>query len=291
MNPPVGPILVHIGPVAIHWYGILVVAGVLAGTLYAARQASRAGISSEHIWDGLILCLILGLVGARLEHVFSTPAECTAQTNYPCGWPWYRQHPADIVKLWEGGLGIYGAILGGVLGAVVYARYHQLPSLRLLDLGGPGLALGQAIGRWGHFVNQELYGPPTGSKWFGLLIDAEHRLAMHRDLPADTLFHPTFLYESLWCLALFVTLVVIGRRMAGRLREGDLFAAYLVGYGLGRSWIDFFRPDAQMLGPLTTAQWMGLAFVAVGAILIAVRHRQGPSTEAPLAVEQTGQEA
>jgi phosphatidylglycerol:prolipoprotein diacylglycerol transferase len=245
---------------------------VLLGTAYAARRASHRGISPDHIWNGVTVCIVLGIIGARLYHVFSTPAGCTPQSGYACGWPWYRQHPGDIIKIWNGGLGIYGAIAGGVLAIVIYARHYGLSILSLLDLGGPGLALGQAIGRWGNFINQELYGPPTGSSWFGVRIEGL----------GDTLFHPTFLYESLWCLALFIVLAVLSRKLEEDLRPGDIFAGYAIGYGVGRFWIEeFFRPDAWIAGPLAAAQWVGLILIAVGVAVVIVQHRRPTSPEKP----------
>jgi phosphatidylglycerol:prolipoprotein diacylglycerol transferase len=269
MTPPVDPILVRIGPIAIHWYGVLITTGILLGAVYAARQAPRKGIHPDHIWNGLVLAIILGIIGARLYHVFSSPR------GGGLGWEWYREHPADILKVWQGGLGIYGAIIGGVLGVAIYAWRNKLPLLTLLDLGAPGLALGQAIGRWGNFINQELYGPPTGSTWWGVKIDAEHRLAMYpiSQYPPDTLFHPTFLYESLWCLMLFLVLAYLAKKWADRLRDGDIFVGYIVGYALGRFWIEFFRPDAWMIGPLAAAQWFGLALALAGVALLILRHR------------------
>jgi phosphatidylglycerol:prolipoprotein diacylglycerol transferase len=280
MVPPVGPVLVTIGVLEIHWYGVLILGGVLLGAVYAAREAPRRGIAPDHIWNGLTLCVVLGIIGARLYHVFSTPAGCTADAGYACGWPWYSQHPEDIVKVWRGGLGIYGAVIGGVLAVVVYARYNKLSILDLLDLGAPGLALGQAIGRWGNFINQELYGPPTGSDWYGLIIPPANRLDIYRDLPLDTLFHPTFLYESLWSLALFITLAVLARKLARRLRAGDIFIGYVVGYPLGRFWVEFFRPDAWTIGPLATAQWVALVMIACGVAFFIFRRRSAPPAEA-----------
>ena len=283
MKPPVDPVLLKIGPVAIYWYGVLILAGVLLGTLYATRRAEQRGIDPEHIWNGLTACVILGIVGARIYHVFSTPAGCTAASGYACGWPWYRQHPWDAFKIWEGGLGIYGAVIGGALGVVLYARRHALSALDLLDIGAPGLALGQAIGRWGNFINQELYGPPTGSDWFGIFIPFENRLVIHRDLPPDTLFHPTFLYASLWCLMLFIVLALAARRWKARLQPGDVFAGYVIGYPLGRFWITFFRPDAWMLGPLATAQWIAILAVLAGVAFIVWRHQgSGSPPEEPV---------
>lgn len=271
MKPPFGPIIAQIGPFEIRWYGVLILTGVFLGAVYAARRAEQKGLSPDHIWNGLTVCVILGIIGARLYHVFSTPAGCGP--NVPrCGWPWYRQHPGDIPQIWLGGLGIYGAIFGGVLGIVIYARYHGISILSLLDLGAPGLALGQAIGRWGNFFNQELYGPPTGSDWFGVRIEGQ----------GDTLFHPTFLYESLWTLALFIILAVLDKKLEKRLRKGDIFAGYAIGYGVGRFWIEgFFRPDAWMMGPLAAAQWFALLLIVGGGLFVLIRHR------GPAPVEQT----
>jgi phosphatidylglycerol:prolipoprotein diacylglycerol transferase len=273
-------VLLRIGPVAVTWYGILIISGVFLGGVYAARQAPRRGIASDHIWNGLIIAVVLGIIGARLYHVFSSPQ------GGGVGWSYYREHPIEIINFWEGGfrgLGIYGAIVGGILGVVVYARYHQLPILTLLDLGGPGLALGQAIGRWGNFINQELYGPPTGSSWWGLRINADHRLTTYpiERYPEDTLFHPTFLYESLWALALFVTLALLARKLENRLLRGDIVAGYVMGYSVGRFWIEFFRPDAWMIGPLAAAQWVGAILFVGGLVFVVLRHllvrRQPPA--------------
>ncbi|MBN1179578.1 MAG: prolipoprotein diacylglyceryl transferase [Anaerolineae bacterium] len=288
MSPPFGPILVTLGPVQVHWYGVLIFTGVVLGAVYASRRAVRLGISPDHIWSALTLCIVLGIIGARLYHVFSTPAECTASTPYACGWPWYRQHPLDIFKIWNGGLGIYGAVIGGIAAVAIYTRANGLALLTFLDLGAPGLALGQFVGRWGNFINQELYGPPTGSTWFGVRIDAAHRLAIYADMqqyPADTLFHPTFLYESLWCLALFVTLAVLARKLEGRLLPGDIFAGYVIGYPLGRFWIEFFRPDAWTWGALATAQWIALIAIAIGIAFIVLQHK----LRRPLGVSQASE--
>jgi phosphatidylglycerol:prolipoprotein diacylglycerol transferase len=271
MVPPVDPVALQIGPLAIHWYGILIVTGVFLGAYYTARQVPRKNIAPDHVWNGLIICVILGIIGARLYHVFSSPQ------GGGVGWSYYRENPIEIINFWDGGfqgLGIWGAIAGGVVGVIVYARYHRLPVVTLLDLAAPALALGQAIGRWGNFINQELYGPPTGSSWWGVRIDAAHRLDRYPvgQYPEGTLFHPTFLYESLWCLALFVGLHIVSRKLEKRLLPGDILAGYVVGYSLGRFGTEFLRPDAWVLGPLATAQWIGL-FLAVGGVaFLVVRH-------------------
>jgi phosphatidylglycerol:prolipoprotein diacylglycerol transferase len=217
------------------------------------------------------------------------------------GWDYYRTHPIEILYIWQGGLGIYGAIVGGLLGVVLYTWRAGLRPLKWLDYGAPGLALGQAVGRWGNFVNQELYGPPTDLPW-GLKIDPQHRIVPYNNLekyPPDTLFHPTFLYESLWALLVFGVLALIADRFKDRLKEGDILLGYLIGYPLGRFFLEYLRPDAWMIGPIAAAQLFAIiTVVAAGAILI-VRHTvaktsapdEEPSradTSNPAAGENTG---
>jgi phosphatidylglycerol:prolipoprotein diacylglycerol transferase len=269
MRPPVDPVLIQLGPTfAIHWYGVLLVAGIILGAYYAARRASQDGENADHVWNALILAVILGIICARLYHVFSEPE------GGAVGWSYYRENPIEILYLWKGGMGIYGAILGGALGAVIYALYSGLRPLHWLDYGAPGLALGQAIGRWGNFINQELYGPPTDLP-FGVLIDAQNRIAPYNNMtlyPPDTLFHATFLYESLWCLLIFVALALIHRKLRGRLLEGDILLGYLIAYPLGRFFIEYLRPDAWMIGPIAAAQLFALVLMVGAAAVLVARH-------------------
>jgi len=269
MKPPVDPILIHLGPnFGIHWYGLLIVTGVLLGAIYASWRARMDGENPDHVWNGLVAAIILAIIGARLYHVFSEPR------GGMIGWSYYRENPKEILYIWQGGLGIYGAIIGGILGVGLYAWYARLRPLRWLDYGAPGLALGQFVGRWGNFVNQELYGPPTNRPW-GLIIDPAHRIAPYNDLtkyPPDTLFHPTFLYESLWCLLLFIVLAVTAHKLKDRLVEGDILFGYIIGYSTGRFFIEYFRPDAWMIGPIAAAQFFALILIAVGVVAIVLRH-------------------
>jgi len=282
MKPPFDPILIYITPnFGIHWYGLLIVTGVMLGALYASRRAEQDGENPEHVWNGLIAAIILAIIGARLYHVFSEPE------GGMVGWSYYRQHPIEILYIWQGGLGIYGAIIGGALGVALYSWRARLQTLQWLDYGAPGLALGQAIGRWGNFINQELYGPPTTLPW-GLIIDPQHRIAPYNDLeayPPETLFHPTFLYESLWCLLLFFTLAMIARKYKERLLDGDILLGYLVGYPLGRFFIEYLRPDAWMIGPIAAAQLFAIICAAGAAALLIVRHARqdsaAPEAETP----------
>ena len=283
MRPPLDPILIHFtADFGIHWYGILIVSGVMLGALYASWRANQDGENPDHVWNGLIAAIILGIIGARLYHVFSEPV------GGAVGWSYYRQHPIEIVYIWHGGLGIYGAIAGGALGVMLYAWRAKLRPLQWLDYGAPGLALGQAIGRWGNFINQELYGPPTNLSW-GLIIDPQFRIAPYNDLttyPPETLFHPTFLYESLWCLVVFIVLALIAYKWKDRLLDGDILLGYIIGYPLGRFFIEYLRPDAWMLGPIAAAQLFAIICVVGGVALLVVRHtiaRQArPPVETPI---------
>lgn len=256
----------------IYWYGVIVVICILAGAFVTTIEARRRGEDPDHIWNGLILVIIFGLIGARLYHVISSPQ------GLPRGFDYYLQHPVEIFMIRQGGLGIFGAIAGGVLAVYIYARWQKLDFLTWVDIAAPGLALGQAIGRWGNFFNQELYGYPTTVPW-GIPINLRFRLPQYANLPETTRFHPTFLYESLWSLVAFVILMYVARRFGDRLLKGDVFLAYCVLYPLGRFLVEFQRPDAWMLGPIAAAQAISLLIMIAAMAILVYRHRRRPAAE------------
>ena len=259
--------------IPIYWYGIVVVACILIGCYVASLEARRRGENPDHIWNGLILVVIFGLMGARLYHVISSPEGLVR------GFEYYRQHPVEIFMIWQGGLGVFGMVAGGALGIFLYARWQKLDFLTWLDITAPPLALGQAIGRWGNFFNQELYGYPTTVRW-GIPVDMQYRLPQFVDLPETARFHPTFLYESLWNLLVFLTLMYVGRRYEERLLKGDIFLLWAVLYPLGRFFVEFQRPDAWMIGPLAAAQLFSIAAIIVALVVMVCRHRfRKPATE------------
>jgi phosphatidylglycerol:prolipoprotein diacylglycerol transferase len=258
--------------IPIYWYGIIVVICILVGCAVATMEAKRRGQNPDHIWNGLILVIIFGLIGARLYHVISSPQGLVR------GFDYYLQHPVEIFMIRQGGLGIFGAIAGGLLAIFIYARWQKLDFLTWTDIAAPGLALGQAIGRWGNFFNQELYGYPTTMPW-GIPIDLRYRLPRFADLPETTRFHPTFLYESLWSLGSFVILIYVARRRGDRLLKGDVFLLYCILYPIGRFLVEFQRPDAWMLGPLAAAQVFSLLIMAVAVAILVYRHRRRPTAE------------
>ncbi len=263
------PELLKIGPLTLYWYGFLITIGAILGTWLASWLAKRAGVNPDHMWNALIPALIFGLIGARLYHVFSSPAG-------GIGWDYYRQNPIDIIAFWNGGLrglGIYGAIIGGIFGLWLYSRFAKdITFLQLLDFAAPGLALAQAIGRFGNYFNQELYGFPTTLPW-GIPIDMQHRLPIFADLPPETRFQPTFMYEAILDFAVAGALVWISRRFRERLLPGDVLLCYLILYPMVRFIIEFQRPDAWTVAGLPTAQWISIAIAAVSAIILIIRHR------------------
>jgi phosphatidylglycerol---prolipoprotein diacylglyceryl transferase len=265
------PFLLHIGPLSIRWYGLLIVSGALAAAYVATFEARRRHENPEHVWNALIWVLLLGIVGARLYHVLSTPQGTSRNLAY------YLQNPVDILKIWEGGLGIFGAIVGGVLAIGLYTWRNKLNIWRWLDIAAPGVLLAQAIGRWGNFFNQELYGPPTTLPWGIPITDVSQRLPPYNDLtlyPLEiTRFHPNFLYESLWNLLGFIVLMVVIRRYKSWFRDGDAISLYLIIYPLGRILVEALRPDAWTVFGIPAAQIASAISILVGIGLIVWRHQ------------------
>ena len=280
------PVIFQLGPFSLHWYGVFIVGGAVLAAWVASLYARRAGENPDHIWNLLAWALIAGIIGARLYHVFSSPADGG-------GWVYYRQHPGDIFNFWNGGfrgLGIYGGLVGGTLAVIVYAWRNQLNPLRYLDFLAPNVPLAQAFGRMGNFANQELYGPPTAQPW-AFHINPKFTCQLPPNLPPDIQpcgtpgltqqsiqwyathgFHPTFFYEASWNLLMFGLLALIIWRFGKRLRIGDGIWLYLIAYPLGRFWVESFRPDAWTMGRLATAQWIAIGLVVFGVIMLIVRH-------------------
>ncbi|MFQ5399342.1 MAG: prolipoprotein diacylglyceryl transferase [Anaerolineae bacterium] len=195
----------------------------------------------EHVWNGIVWCLIPAVIGARLYHVLTpSPSMAALGINTPLD---YFRHPYQLINLRNGGLGIYGGIAGGALGLLIYARRQRLPALAWADLAAIGVALGQVFGRWGNFFNQELYGAPSNLPW-AITIDPAYRLPQVSEFSR---FHPAFLYESLWSFVTFVVLLTLYRRYSDKLLTGDLTALYLVFYAIGRIMLETVRLDSRLL--------------------------------------------
>jgi len=249
------------------WYGLVIMLGAVTGAWLAAREVKRRGGDPELVVDLLIYLIIGGVIGARLWHVFTPPPSSIAQgitTAY------YLTHPLDLINLRKGGLGIPGAVIGGAIALYFYTRKHKLNFAEWADIAAPALALGQAIGRFGNFFNQELYGAPTNLPW-KLYIDPAHRVSGFENFEY---FHPLFFYEALWNLANMFLLIWLSRRFADRLKPGDIFLAYLVVYPIGRFLLDFLRLDAAQLGGINANQTFMAIVALVSVAALAIRHRK-----------------
>lgn len=216
----------------------------------------------EHVWNALIWILILGLIGARLYHVL-TPSPSMAALGIYSPLDYFRD-PIQLINFRGGGLGIFGGLIGGLLGLIIYTRRARIPFLGWADLAVVGLALGQAVGRWGNFFNQELYGRPTNLPW-AVHIDPIYRLP---DYVSFERFHPAFLYESLWSLATFFVLYRLTRRYSERMLPGEMMGLYLIAYAVGRSLLELVRLDSRVI-PFFGVE-TGLAVATAVSIVIAL---------------------
>ncbi|WP_008308980.1 prolipoprotein diacylglyceryl transferase [Leptolyngbya sp. PCC 6406] len=275
MYPPVDPIIFEIGPFALRWYGLLMLAAILAAAQVAVREVERKGEDPDTLWDMLFWILIPGFIGARLYYVF------IQSPRGPEGLGYYLSNPGTILQVWGGGIHIFGGFIFGGIALWLFSRIRNLEVRRYLDAIALGLPLAQAIGRWGNFINQELYGPPTTLPW-GLRIDPQHRIAPYNDLgtyPLETRFQPLFLYESVWNLVGFGLIFWLSRRFAKDLKEGDIALMYLIWYPLGRFFIEFLRTDSWFFPGTPFNPVHVLSAIAIIGAAAALYWRHRPTSE------------
>lgn len=257
-SPSVG--VWYVGPVPLRAYGIIIAVGMVIALAWASRRYARRGGDPDLLFDLALWAIPMGIVGARLYHVITSPDQYFG----PGGQPW------QVWQIWRGGLGIWGAVALGAVGAWIGARRAGARLGPVADSLAPALLVGQAIGRWGNWFNQELFGAPTTAPW-GLRIDAAH---MPPGYPPGTLFHPTFLYESLWNLAGAALIVRLERRL--RFKAGQVFALYLMVYTAGRVWIEALRiDDAHRILGVRLNVWTSLLVFAAGAVSFLLAGRLG----------------
>lgn len=262
LSIPVDPVAIHLGPISIYWYGIIIAVSFILAVFLAMRYSRKVGIEEESVIDLVLFAAPVAIICARIYYVILS-------------WDKYKNDPAEIYKIWHGGLAIYGAVIGALVVAYFFAKSKKIAPFKLFDFGVPYLVLAQAIGRWGNFVNQEAFGVNTSLPWGmtgdkikAMLADLQMQgMNVNPQLPV----HPTFLYESLWDLAVFFTLVWYRKR---KKLDGEVFFLYMILYGIGRFGIESLRTDSLMLGNLRAS--MGLAFLfAVGfAIAFFVRRKK-----------------
>ncbi|WP_099187921.1 prolipoprotein diacylglyceryl transferase [Tepidibacter mesophilus] len=231
------PIAFTIFGIGVRWYGILISTGIMIGMILALREAKRVGINEDKLLDLLIIAIPCSIIGARTYYVIFN-------------WDIYKGSIYEMINIRGGGLAIHGAIIAAVLVGYIYCRFKNLDFLKILDLIAPGLAIGQAIGRWGNFINQEAYGRPTNLPW-AINVDGVN-------------VHPTFLYESIWNFCLFLFLMWLRKN---KKYDGNVFAYYAIIYSVGRFFIEGLRIDSLMIGPLRIAQVISLSTIVVGSFI------------------------
>lgn len=252
----------------VRWYGILIVAGVLAAAFYASWYVKRKGEDPEIVWDMLIWVLISGIMGARIWYVVADIIGGNTR---------YLDDPMRILFINEGGLNILGGVMVGAAVGWYYCKRNNIDFWLMADAVGPGYLIGQAIGRWGNFINQELYGPPTTLPW-GIPIAAEHRIPPWNDLtqyPVETtFFHPTFAYEMIWNLVFAGVLIYLIVRYSNNLRSGVVAGLTLIMAGVGRAWIEsYFRPDQPRFfnTDVSTSMVISIIFALLGLFIVLVK--------------------
>lgn len=256
----------RLGEWPVYWYGVLIAAGFLLGALYTMRRVKQFGLDSDRTMDVLMGSILIGIVGARLYYVAFS-------------WDTYKEHLSWIFNTRLGGLAIYGGIIGACLGAIVMCRWRKVKLLPFLDLSVGGLFLGQAIGRWGNFINIEAFGSNTTKPWGITSPTIQWYLQQNQDnlekigilIDPAVPVHPTFFYESVWCLFGFAFIAWFTAR---RRYDGELALIYCFWYGLGRFWIEGLRTDSLMLGTIRVSQMFALmCVIAAAAAMVVIRVR------------------
>lgn len=266
-----------IGPVTIHIYALCILMGIVLAVWITTTRWKKLGGNFDQVLDITLVSVPAGIIGARLYHIITTPERFFG----PDG-DW-----AEMFRIWNGGLGIWGGVLFGALAAWAWCRHKHYPMALLADAIAPGLLVAQAVGRLGNWFNQELYGAPTTLPW-GLKLNMEGTAIGHSEqcydgatCPSGTLFHPTFLYEMIWNLIGAALIIYLGHKLADRLKAGQQFAMYLMWYGLGRTWIENVRINySTVILGLRTNVWTAIIVFVLGCILFVVLYQYGPDPKA-----------
>lgn len=248
-----------IGGFSMHWYTLLIIVGVLLCYFLVCREAKRMGISNDFIFNLAFWVIIFGILGARLYYVIFR-------------FDLYKDHLIDIFKIWEGGLAIHGGIIVGLLTMYIYCKKYKVRLTLMTDLVTPGLIMAQAIGRWGNFFNQEAYGARVA---LSTLKDMKiiPNFVIEGMKIGNIYYHPTFYYESLWCLLGFIILLIVRRLKYTKV--GQTTAVYMMWYGVGRFFIEGLRTDSLMLGGFKVAQLVSIALFVIGLLMTMIISRKG----------------
>ncbi|MEK5524000.1 prolipoprotein diacylglyceryl transferase [Heyndrickxia sporothermodurans] len=260
---PLNPIAFKLGGLEVHWYGIIIGVGIALGLYLVMKESERLGLNKDLFADLLIWAIPISIICARIYYVIFE------WNNY------YSTHPQDIIKIWNGGIAIHGALIGAIITTIIFSRLKKVSFWKLADIAAPSIILGQAIGRWGNFMNQEAHGGEVSRSFLENLHLPDFIInQMYID---GTYYQPTFLYESIWNIVGFIILILL-RRV--NLRRGELFLSYIIWYSIGRFFVEGLRTDSLMLtSNLRMAQVISIALVAIAIVLWIIRKVTGMAKE------------
>lgn len=258
---PLDRVFLDIGPFTIYWYGVIIAIGMTLGLWLAMREADRLGLNKDLFVDLVIYAIPVALLSARIYYVIFE------WDQYADG-PWW-----GVFAIWEGGIAIHGALIGSVITAVIFARVKKVSFFILADIAAPGIILGQAIGRWGNFMNQEAHGGPVSEAAYNQFLHYLPNFISNQMVIEGVLYHPTFLYESLWNILGLVFLLILRRYNP---RRGEVFLSYAIWYSIGRFFIEGMRTDSlYIFGSLRIAQIISILIFIIGVVIIIHRRKSG----------------
>ncbi len=253
------PIAVQLGPIAITWYAVFIVTGLLIGSYIGAKEAKKHGIEEQQFYDMLFYLMIFAFLGARIWYVvfdFSV----------------YMNNPLEMIKIWHGGLAIHGGIVGGALYLTYFSKKNNIKLFTLTDIAATSLILGQAIGRWGNFMNNEAHGGVTTYDFLRNTLHLPQFIVEGMNI-GGVYYQPTFLYESIWNIIGFIIIMTVIRPRK-RFDYGFITGFYLIWYGLIRTFIEIMRTDALMLGPIKVAQVTSMAMFIAGVVILISKYKE-----------------
>jgi phosphatidylglycerol---prolipoprotein diacylglyceryl transferase len=252
---PLDPIAFSLGPIQVHWYGVIIGSGLALALYLAIREGNRRGLPKDTFADLMLWAIPIAIISARIYYVIFE-------------WDYYKHNLSAIPAIWNGGIAIHGALIGSVVTAYVFAKKRGISFWKLADIAAPSIILGQAIGRWGNFMNQEAHGGEVTRAFLENLHLPD--FIINQMYINGTYYHPTFLYESIWNLAGFIMLLLL-RRV--NLRRGEMFLTYVIWYSIGRFFVEGMRTDSLMLGSLRMAQMISIALIIVAAAIWIYRRK------------------
>ena len=257
---PIDPVAIALGPLQVHWYGVIIGLAIILALYIAIRETEKRGLDKDVFMDLMLWAIPIAILSARLYYVIFE-------------WNYYSQNPGEIIAIWNGGLAIHGALIGGVITAIVFTKKRQVSFWQLVDIAAPSIILGQAIGRWGNFINQEAHGGEVTRAFLENLQLPE--FIINQMYINGAYYHPTFLYESIWNFVGFILLILL-RKV--NLRRGEMFLSYVIWYSVGRFFIEGMRTDSLMLTEsLRMAQTISAVLIIAAVVVLLYRRAKGYS--------------